>query len=99
MSLEDPPLFAPALDAGDVLAVLAIEHRRAAHTPELRARPRPDDIEVYDALGAQPRTVDGVALACGLSLVEAAMRLARLEQAGWVGGTDGWFERIGAPLR
>lgn len=90
---------APALDAGDVLAVLAIEHRRAAHTPELRARPRPDDIEVYDALGAQPRTVDGVALACGLSLVEAAMRLARLEQAGWVGGTDGWFERIGAPLR
>lgn len=90
---------APALDAGDVLALLAIEHRRAADAPELRARPRPDDIEVYDALGVQPRTVDGVALACGLSLVEAAMRLARLEQAGWVGGTDGWFERIGAPLR
>lgn len=90
---------AAALDAGDVLAVLAIEHRRAVDAPELRPRPRPDDMEVYDALGTQPRTVDGVALACGLSLVDAAMRLARLEQAGWIGGTDGWFERIGAPLR
>jgi len=31
--------------------------------------------------------------------VEAAMRLARLEHQGWVGGTDGWYERIGSPLR
>ncbi|MFZ9630157.1 MAG: DNA-processing protein DprA, partial [Ilumatobacteraceae bacterium] len=90
---------APVLDAGDVLAVLAIEHRRAGVPDELRPRPRPDDIVVYDALGAEPRTVEGISLACGVSLVEAAMRVARLEQSGWVAGTDGWFEQIGSPLR
>lgn len=90
---------APVLDAADVLTVLAIEHRRAGAPAELRPRPRPDDVVVYDALGAEPRTVEGVSLACGLSLVDAAMRLARLEQSGWVAGTDGWYERVGSPLR
>lgn len=90
---------APVIDAGDVLGLLSIDHRRAAPTTELRPRPRPDDIVVYDALRTEPRTVDGIALACDLPLVEAAMRLARLEHQGWVGGTDGWYERIGTPLR
>ena len=45
------------------------------------------------------RTIDGVALLAGLSLVDAAMRLARLELAGWVAQADGWFECVGAPLR
>lgn len=90
---------APVLDAGDVLTVLTIDHRRAVAAPELRPRPRPDDVTVYDCLGEHARTIDAVALACGVSLVEAAMRIARLEQAGWVAGCDGWFERCGAPLR
>lgn len=88
----------PVMDAGDVLGLLALEHRRATPT-DLRPRPRPDDVAVYVALGDEPRTIDGIALACGLSLVEAAMRVARLEHQGWIGGVDGWFERIGAPLR
>lgn len=89
----------PVVDAGDVLVLLALDHRRATPAIDLRARPRPDDIVVYDTLHHEPRTVDGIALACGLPLVEAAMRLARLEHQGWVGGTDGWYERIGSPLR
>ena len=40
-----------------------------------------------------------LALACSLSLVEAAMALARLEQAGWIQQADGWFEVVGSPLR
>lgn len=90
---------APVLDAGDVLTTLALDHRRAGVPSDLRPRPRPDDVVVYDALGVEPRTVEGVSLACAIPLVEAAMRLARLEQSGWVAGTDGWFERVGSPLR
>ncbi|MCB0980944.1 MAG: DNA-protecting protein DprA [Acidimicrobiaceae bacterium] len=91
---------APVLDAGDVLASLALEPERAAfEMAELRARPRAEDHAVYEVLRHEPRTIDGVALAAGLSLVDAAMALARLEQAGWVGGADGWFECVGSPLR
>jgi len=90
---------APVLDAGDVLTMLQLEHARRFDTPvDLRPRPRADDRAVYRALAAEPRTIDGVALAVGLSLVEAAMRLARLEAAGWVAQADGWFECVGSPL-
>jgi DNA processing protein len=90
---------APVLDAGDVLAVLQLEHARQFAAPiDLRPRPRLQDREVYRALSTEPRTIDGVALATGISLVEAAMRLARLEAAGWVAQADGWFECVGSPL-
>ena len=65
----------------------------------LRARPRPADTVVYRALQAQPRTIDGMALALGGSLVEVAMALARLQSAGWIAEVDGWFECVGSPLR
>jgi DNA processing protein len=92
---------APAMDAGDVLAVLQMEHGRAGGVvpAELRRRPRKEDIAVYLVVRDEPRTIDGVALLAGLSLVEAAMCLARLELAGWVAQADGWFECVGAPLR
>jgi DNA processing protein len=91
---------APVLDAGDVLAALQLDHgRSAAVTTELRRRPRPEDLAVYRVLRGEPRTIDGVALLADLSLVDAAMRLARLEAAGWVAQADGWFECVGAPLR
>lgn len=91
---------APAIDVDDVLTCLALEPLRRVDQPgDPRPRPRRDDAAVYDALRSQPRTIDGVALACGLSLVDAAMRLARLEHAGWVAETDGWFECVGSPLR
>jgi DNA processing protein len=91
---------APVLDAGDVLAALQLDHTRS--TPgfvELRPRPRADDVVVYRVIGDEPRTVDAVALAAGLPLVEVAMRLARLEADGWIAQADGWFECVGSPLR
>lgn len=92
---------APVLDAGDVLAVLDIDHRRAGGVSRLdaRRRPRGADLVVYRVLRGSPRTLDGVVLATGLALSDAAMCLARLTAEGWVGGTDGWFETVGSPLR
>jgi DNA processing protein len=90
----------PVTCVDDVLTALSFQHERSAVLPaDLRARPRADDIVVYRAVSTAPRTVDGVVLAAGLSLVEAAMSLARLEAAGWVAQADGWFERVGSPLR
>ncbi len=91
---------APAMSAVEVLDALSLAPTRSATEAwDLRPRPRRDDIAVYDVLRGEPRTIDGVALAAGLTLVDAAMSLARLEHAGWVGGVDGWFECVGSPLR
>ena len=91
---------APALDAGDVLTQLQLDHSLAAGAlrTERRRRPRPDDLQVYRMLRDEPRTIDGIVLATGLSLAEAAMRLARLEADGWLAEADGWFEVVGSPL-
>jgi DNA processing protein len=88
----------PVLETGDILAELGVP----AQVPrsldsERRPRPHSADIAFYDALREQPRTVEGVSLVSGASLVAAAMALARLQQAGWIAQTDGWFEVVGTP--
>jgi DNA processing protein len=88
------------VDATDVLLALAMDHRRSSGCAvEPRVRPRGADLSVYETCTGQPRTIDGLALACSLSLVEAAMAVARLERAGWIQQSDGWFEAVGSPLR
>lgn len=90
----------PVMNADDVLTALSFQHGRSAViAADLRARPRGDDIGAYRVLHNNPRTIDGVALALGIGLVDAAMSLARLESAGWVAQADGWFECVGSPLR
>jgi len=91
---------APVTGVDDVLTALSLQHSRSAVVAaDLRARPRGEDIAVYRLLTDDPRTIDGVALVLSLSLVEAAMSLARLESAGWIAEADGWFECVGSPLR
>ncbi len=91
---------APVLDPGDVLVAMALQRRGAPPVSvETRARPLREDVAAYEACAAQPRTVEGVALATGGTLIGAAMALARLEQAGWLAHLDGWFECTGTPLR
>ena len=91
---------APVTGVDDVLTALSLQHcRSAVVAADLRARPRGEDIAVYRLLTDDPRTIDGVALVLSLSLVEAAMSLARLESAGWIAEADGWFECVGSPLR
>ena len=90
----------PVTCADDVLTALSFQHSRSAVVAsDLRARPAGADVAVYRVVHADPRTIDGVSLALGLSLVEAAMSLARLQSAGWVAQADGWFECVGSPLR
>ncbi|MEP7114288.1 MAG: DNA-processing protein DprA [Ilumatobacteraceae bacterium] len=88
------------VDVTDVLVALALDHRRGPHAPaDPRPRPRGADLVVYETCAGDPRTIDGLALACSLSLVDAAMSVARLEHAGWIQQLDGWFEAVGSPPR
>jgi hypothetical protein len=83
-----------------VLLALAMDHSRlSAALTEPRPRPRGADLTVYETCAGEPRTIDGLALACSLSLVDAAMAVARLESSGWIQQSDGWFEALGSPLR
>lgn len=88
------------VDVTDVLVALEMDHRRSSGAPaDARPRPRGADLSVYESCASEPRTIDGLALACSLSLVDAAMSVARLEHAGWIQQIDGWFEAVGSPLR
>jgi hypothetical protein len=42
----------------------------------------------------EPRTLEALSLRCGGSLVDTALAVARLEHAGWLRETAGWFETI-----
>jgi DNA processing protein len=88
------------VDATDVLIALEMDHRRTSvPIADSRPRPRGADLSVYETCAGEPRTIDGLALACSLTLVEAAMSVARLEHSGWIQQSDGWFEAVGSPLR
>jgi DNA processing protein len=88
------------VDATDVLIALEMDHRRSSGPiADPRPRPRGADLSVYETCAGEPRTIDGLVLVCSLSLVEAAMSVARLEQSGWIQQSDGWFEAVGSPLR
>ena len=87
------------VDVTDVLIALAMDHRRSPGFVDPRPRPRGVDLVVYESCAGEPRTIDGLALACALSLVDTAMAVARLEHVGWIQQSDGWFEAVGSPLR
>jgi len=84
-----------AIDTADILMALGLDHRRAGRG-RVDCRPALRGIEktVVDACRADPRTVDGITLLTGQSVGETAMLVARLESAGWLAETGGWFEVI-----
>jgi DNA processing protein len=93
---------APVLDVDDVMVALGLDHTRGQgmlpFDTETRVRPRPDDLPAYRVCGERASTVGDVAAALGHPLIEVAMSLARLEQAGWLTHVDGWFEVVGSPF-
>ena len=90
---------APALDVDDVLIALALDHSRSAPTLfDHRVRPRHDDLASYRVCAERASTIGEVAQRTGAPLIDVAMSLARLEQAGWLAQVDGWFEAVGAAL-
>lgn len=86
---------ATATETADVLMALGLDHRRARRS-RFDARPALQgvDAEVYAACRESPRTLDAVMLATNTTVGEAALLLARLEQAGWLAETGGWFEAV-----
>jgi DNA processing protein len=85
----------PATDTADLLMALGLDRRRAGrsrHDP--RSLPDRDDLRLIDACRAAPQTLEDLSSRCGGSLVDTAMAVARLEHAGWLRETAGWFESV-----
>ena len=85
----------PATETADVLMALGLDRRRAGrrrHDP--RSLPRADDRRLIDACRVAPLTLEVLAQRCDGSLIDTAMAVARLEHAGWLRETAGWFEAI-----
>jgi DNA processing protein len=86
---------APALDPDDVLVALGLDGRRAGRRRfDSRPRPSADDAELVTACRTRPMALDDLAALAGRSIAETAMAVARLERAGWVRETGGWFEAV-----
>ena len=86
---------APVTETADLVMALGLDRRRAGrrrHDP--RARPSDHDRRLIDACRTEPRTLEALALHSGGALVDVAMAVARLEHAGWLRETAGWFEAI-----
>jgi DNA processing protein len=85
----------PATETADVLMALGLDRRRAGrarHDP--RSLPSADDRRLIDACRSQPLTLEALSEQRGWSLVDTALAVARLEHAGWLRETAGWFEAI-----
>jgi DNA processing protein len=86
---------APATGVGDVLVALGLDGRRAGGASfDPRPLPRGVEAAVLAACRDDPRTLDDIVVALGLPISEAAMALARLERAGWLRESGGWFEPV-----
>jgi DNA processing protein len=84
----------PVIDVTDVLVALGLSTSRTqpAVMPD-RADPSPEDQSLLDLFAGEPLDLERVMAASGRSLADAALALARLETAGWLMATGGWFER------
>lgn len=85
---------APVTSAGDVLVALGFEHRMLTPFVDTRPEPTAAGRVVLAALGDTPRTIDEVALATGMPVVEVAVALGQLGSGGWVADSDGWWEAL-----
>jgi DNA processing protein len=89
-----------AIETDDVLAVLGLDHRRAAGRFDPRVPAMGIDGSILALFDAEPLSLDDVAArardALGASFGATAVSLGRLEAAGWLMCTGGWFERAHA---
>jgi hypothetical protein len=86
-------------DGLDVLVALGLRSPGRRDRAEGDALPaEPEDRELLEQLGAGPRTLDQLAIVDGRPLTDVALSLGRLEAAGRVRSSGGWFERTSAPL-
>lgn len=90
---------APVTSVDDVLAMLGIDHRRQGELPfDPRPLPTGRQAQVLEACRVEPSTLDMLATATGLTLVDTALAAARLERSGWLVEVGGWFEPTSSHL-
>ncbi len=86
---------APAASTDTLLAALGLETRRAGMRRfDSRSRPTGDEATALVRCRDRPQSVESVALGERWELARAALALARLERAGWVAESGGWFEPV-----
>ena len=85
---------APVTSVEDVLIALGFERRMMTTFVDTRPEPTDAGRRVLSALGDAPRTIDEVALASGMAVVDIAVALGHLESQGWVADSDGWWEAL-----
>jgi DNA processing protein len=85
---------APVTDVGDVLVALGLDTQRFTGSGDVRSPLLGEHLRVIDAIGNMPRTIDEISLLLGVSLVDCAVTLGRLEEQGWVAQSDGWWEAL-----
>ncbi len=84
---------APVTCVDDVMVMLGLDHRRHRGLPfDPRPLPTGDEAKVLRACEGAPSTLDMIAAATGLSIVESALGAAPLERSGWLVEASGWFE-------
>jgi DNA processing protein len=84
---------APVTGVDDVLCAIGLVSPRES---PIDSRVVPEGVlaSVVQAVTPGPCSVDTVASICGLAPLEAAVCLGRLQQAGWVASTGGWWEAL-----
>lgn len=91
--------IAPVTSASDVLVMLGLDHRRQGELP-FDPRPQPDELQaaVLGVCRERPCTLDHIVEALAIPIATAALAAARLERAGWLVESGGWFEPAGSRL-
>ena len=90
----------PVTSADDVLVALGLDHRRQGEVPfDTRPLPSGHEAAVLEACERGPSTLDMLASATGLGLVDTALAAARLERAKWLIEAQGWFETTRSHFR
>jgi DNA processing protein len=84
----------PITGADDVVMALGLGRGRRRRRDEARPAPQGDDVAVLEALAWQPSSLDQVVMRSGRAVTVVAAALGRLQDAGWVRQTGGWYERI-----
>lgn len=84
----------PVLDVTDVLVALGFErpNEPAPRARRSRATVAADDRALLDLLGGSPLDLNRLVLLSGRSPADVALGVARLQDAGLVTETGGWFE-------
>jgi DNA processing protein len=86
---------APVTEVADVLVALGLDGRRAGRRRyDPRRRPTAVERALIDECRRQPSTIEMLVGLGDGSLADTAIAVARLEHAGWLRETAGWFEAV-----